>query len=36
MNEIDIMKRAKMYLDKLSQGINPLDGTRIILKRIKI
>lgn len=28
MNEIDIMKRAKMYLDKLSQGINPLDGTK--------
>ena len=22
------MKRAKMYLDKLSEGINPLDGTR--------
>lgn len=28
MNEIDIMKRAKMYIDKLSQGINPLDGTK--------
>lgn len=28
MKEIDIMKRAKMYIDKLSEGINPLDGTR--------
>ena len=29
LKEIDIMKRAKMYLDKLSEGINPLDGTRV-------
>jgi len=28
MNEIDIMKHTKMYIDKLSQGINPLDGSR--------
>ncbi len=29
LKEIDIMKRAKMYLDRLSEGINPLDGTRV-------
>ena len=28
MNEIDTMKRAKMYLDKLSEGINPLNDMK--------
>ncbi len=29
MTEIEKMQRAKMYLDKLADGINPLDGTRL-------
>jgi len=29
MNEIEKMKYAKLYIDKLSDGINPLDDTRI-------
>lgn len=29
MNELDKLKRAKMYIDKLADGINPLDDTRV-------
>ena len=29
MTEIDIMKRAKMYLDNLSQGIDPISGQEV-------
>lgn len=29
MTEIEVMQRAKMYIDKLANGINPLDDTNI-------
>ena len=29
MTELDIMKRAKMYMDNLSQGINPISGQEV-------
>lgn len=29
MTELDIMKRAKMYLDNLSQGIDPISGQEV-------
>lgn len=29
MNEIEKMQRAKMYMDKLANGVNPLDGCRV-------
>ncbi len=29
MTELETMKRAKMYIDKLSNGINPLDNTNV-------
>ena len=29
MTELEIMKRAKMYIDKLANGINPLDDTPV-------
>ena len=29
MTELDTIKRAKMYMEKLSQGINPIDGTPV-------
>lgn len=29
MTELEMMKRARLYLDKLSNGINPLDDTEI-------
>ena len=29
MTELETIERAKMYMDKLSAGINPLDGARI-------
>ncbi|MGN1130745.1 MAG: hypothetical protein ACI4Q8_05275 [Ruminococcus sp.] len=29
MNEIDKIARAQMYLEKLANGINPLDGTEV-------
>ena len=31
MNELDTMKRAKMYLDKLSRGIDPISGSALPL-----
>lgn len=31
MNELDTMKRAKMYLDKLSRGIDPITDTALPL-----
>lgn len=29
MTELDIIKRAKMYIDKLSHGVNPIDNTMV-------
>lgn len=29
MTELDIIKRAKMYIDKLSNGVNPIDNTTV-------
>ena len=29
MTELDTIKRAKMYMEKLSQGVNPIDGTPV-------
>lgn len=29
MTELEIMQRAKMYLDKLAQGIDPISGQEI-------
>ncbi len=29
MNDLDVMKRAKMYLDQLSQGIDPITGSSL-------
>ncbi len=29
MTEIEILKRAKMYMDKLANGINPIDDTEV-------
>lgn len=29
MTELEIMKRAKMYMDQLSQGIDPVSGARL-------
>lgn len=29
MTELETMKRAKMYIDKLANGINPLDNTNV-------
>lgn len=34
MNEIDTIKRAKMYVDKLAKGINPLDDTEVSIDDI--
>lgn len=34
MNEIDTIKRAKMYVDKLAKGINPLDDTKVSIDDI--
>ena len=31
MTNLEVMKRAKTYMDKLSNGINPLDDTTINL-----
>lgn len=28
MTELEKIERAKMYMDKLANGINPIDGTR--------
>ncbi len=27
MTELEIMQRAKAYIDQLANGINPIDGT---------
>ena len=29
MTELDMIRRAQMYMEKLSHGINPLDGTPV-------
>lgn len=29
MTELETMQRAKMYMDKLAQGINPISGEEI-------
>lgn len=29
MTELEILERAKMYMEKLANGINPLDGAII-------
>ena len=29
MTELDMIRRARMYMEKLSHGINPLDGTPV-------
>jgi hypothetical protein len=29
MNEIDKLKRAKLYMDKLANGIDPNSGNRV-------
>lgn len=29
MTELEKIKRAKMYMDKLANGINPLDDSRV-------
>ena len=29
MTELELLERAKMYMDKLANGINPLDDTFI-------
>ena len=29
MTELEIMQRAKMYLDKLAQGIDPISGDEV-------
>ncbi len=29
MTESEIMERAKMYIDKLANGVNPLDDTTL-------
>ena len=29
MTEIETLKRAKMYIDKLANGINPLDDSKV-------
>lgn len=29
MTDLEVMQRAKMYIDKLANGINPLDGTAV-------
>lgn len=31
MTNLEVMKRAKTYMDKLANGINPLDDTTINL-----
>ena len=29
MTELEIMQRAKLYIDQLANGINPIDGTSV-------
>ena len=29
MTELEVMQRAKMYIDKLANGINPIDDTAV-------
>ncbi len=29
MTELETLERAKMYLEKLANGVNPIDGSRI-------
>ena len=29
MTELEIMQRAKAYIDQLANGINPIDGTSV-------
>ena len=29
MEELEIMQRAKMYLDKLANGIDPISGAKV-------
>lgn len=29
MTELETIQRAKMYMDKLANGINPIDDTRV-------
>ena len=33
MTELETIARAKMYIDKLANGINPLDDTAVAEKR---
>lgn len=40
MTELEILQRAKMYIDKMAKGINPLDDTAVkdddIIKNVRI